>query len=196
MLGQCLGFGKVQIAVKGFKLDGEIGGPGDGFNLEGQTEKMHGPARGSGKVRVLREFRTGCRAGGPGLYKAVGERRRERDVQVWEAEHTSTVLTSTGGPFAQGEHSLVKCVVYARYSVTEGYLEAPCVATDVSGDRLYMLALRTQGSVEPGTSGAGRFELRGGTGSYAGIRGDCNYETRYITSDRHVTMAECQWRKP
>ena len=117
-------------------------------------------------------------------------------VTAGTVEGTSTVLTSTGGPFAQGEHSLVKCVVYARYSVTEGYLEAPCVATDVSGDRLYMLALRTQGSVEPGTSGAGRFELRGGTGSYAGIRGDCNYETRYITSDRHVTMAECQWRKP
>ena len=45
---------------------------------------------------------------------------------------TLTVLESSGGPFVEGEHSLVRCVVYARSSAVGMGLEAPCTLTDAS----------------------------------------------------------------
>ena len=47
---------------------------------------------------------------------------------------TSTVLTSSGGPFVEGEHSLVTCLVYGKRSASGVVLETACTVTNASGE--------------------------------------------------------------
>lgn len=108
---------------------------------------------------------------------------------------TQTVLNSTGGPFADGMHSTTDCLVFSRSSDAGITLEAPCENTDLDGDVLYSTALRGEGTVVTGGGGAGRWELRGGTGKYEGITGICEYRTQYLEGDMVVTAGECTWSK-
>ena len=108
---------------------------------------------------------------------------------------TQTVIDSSGGPFVDGMLGTVECLVYSRSSADGIALEAPCVGTDLDGDLLYSTALRDAGTVGTGGGGAGRWELRGGTGKYAGITGSCPYETHYLPGDWVVTTGECTWSK-
>ena len=108
---------------------------------------------------------------------------------------TQTVLDSSGGPFADGMHSTSECLVFSHSSDAGITLEAPCVNTDLDGDLLYTTAIRDQGTIGTGGGGEGRWELRGGTGKYAGITGTCPYTTQYLAGDRLVTTGECTWSK-
>lgn len=108
---------------------------------------------------------------------------------------TQTVLDSSGGPFVDRMNGTLECLVFARRSDAGLALEAPCVGTDLDGDMLYSTALREQGSVGTGGGGAGRWELRGGTGKYQGITGICDYQTQYLADNWVVTTSECAWSK-
>ena len=108
---------------------------------------------------------------------------------------TQTILDSSGGPFADGMHSTSECLVFSFSSDDGIALKAPCVNTDVDGDMLYTTAIREQGTVGTGGGGAGRWELRGGTGKYQGITGSCDYETQYLEGNRAVTAGVCTWSK-
>ena len=108
---------------------------------------------------------------------------------------SQTVLDSSGGPFADGMHSTSECLVFSRSSDAGITLEAPCMNTDTDGDVLYSTALRGQGTVGTGGGGAGRWELRGGTGKYQGITGSCDYQTQYLEGDMVVTTGVCTWSK-
>lgn len=111
---------------------------------------------------------------------------------------TQTVLDGSGGPFADGmnnTNSTLECLVFSRSSDAGLDLEAPCVSTDLDGDMLYTTAIRGQGTVGTGGGGAGRWELRGGTGKYQGITGSCDYHTQYLEGDMVVTTGECTWSR-
>jgi hypothetical protein len=87
----------------------------------------------------------------------------------------STITKSSGGPFVEGESGTRVCVVFAKETSAGVQLEAPCVLTDKSGDKLYMLAIRGVGDVSAGGGGAGTQQIMGGTGKYAGMSGSCNH---------------------
>ena len=108
---------------------------------------------------------------------------------------TQTIFDSSGGPFADGMNSTSDCLVFSRSSDAGIALEAPCVNTDVDGDILYTTAIREHGTVGTGGGGAGRWELRGGTGKYQGITGSCDYQTQYLEGNRAVTAGVCTWSR-
>ena len=66
---------------------------------------------------------------------------------------------------------------------------------DEAGDRLYSVGIREQGTIEAGGAGGGRSELRGGTGKYAGIEGQCTYETQYLDGGWVVVLGACEWSR-
>ncbi len=109
---------------------------------------------------------------------------------------TTTVIESSGGPFAEGGNSLTACFVYARQSDAGMDLEAPCTNTDSSGDKSFSMARRTIGNTEVGGGGEGRVELLGGTGKYAGVTGSCTYTANYLGANRSVSVINCEWQKP
>lgn len=110
-------------------------------------------------------------------------------------EGTSTVVESSGGPFAVGRHSHVKCVAYGKRSAAGLDIETACTTTGADGDRLYMFSKRRAGDVEAGGGGEGGIELLGGTGRFAGATGRCAYETDYLAGNRAITTARCTWRQ-
>ena len=116
-------------------------------------------------------------------------------ISAGALEGTVTTQASSGEPFTEGEHSLVKCVFYARSTAEGMSLEAPCTTTDGSGNRWYTLSQRSAGDTATGGGGEGRWELIGGTGKYAGVTGTCTYNTSYLTQDRVVTEGKCAWQR-
>ena len=109
---------------------------------------------------------------------------------------TVTVVESSGGPFSEGQSSVTACFVYSRRSDAGLDLETPCTNTDASGDRWFVMAVRKAGDIQVGGGGEGRQELLGGTGKYAGLSGTCVYTADYLSGDRVVSQARCEWRKP
>ena len=108
---------------------------------------------------------------------------------------TVTIVGSSGTPFVVGTHSNSTCLAFARRSAGGITLEAPCVDVDGSGDRLYSVGRRNQGTIGAGGAGGGRWVLLGGTGKYEGITGSCTYETQYLGSDRVAGTADCTWSR-
>ena len=109
---------------------------------------------------------------------------------------TTTITGSSGGPFAEGESSLVVCLVYGTKTDAGMDLEAPCTNTDTSGDTWFWIARRTAGDTEEGGGGEGQREFLGGTGKYAGLSGACTYSSRYLAENRSVSVASCEWQTP
>ena len=104
---------------------------------------------------------------------------------------TASVTESSGGPFVAGTNHLGTCVILARESDGELEIEAPCTVTATSGDQLYVL--RDSGDI---AGGAGRLEILGGSGKWAGIQGSCSYDVEYLAQRRLVATSECEWRRP
>ena len=119
----------------------------------------------------------------------------EGTISTGTLEGTVTTHASSGEPFTQGEHSLIRCVFYAKSTAEGVSLEAPCTTTDESGDRWYTLSRRSAGDIAAGGGGEGRWILMGGTGKYAGVTGTCTYDTSYLTQDRVVTVGTCAWER-
>jgi len=108
---------------------------------------------------------------------------------------TQTIIGSSGGPFVDGMLSTMECLVYSRRGDDGIVLEASCVGSDHDGDLWYSTGLREAGTVGTGGGGAGRWDLRGGTGKYEGITGSCPYEAQYLPGDWAVATGECTWSK-
>ena len=111
------------------------------------------------------------------------------------SEGSVTVLESSGGPFVEGTHERITCVVYARSTEAGIDLDAPCTVTAPSGDRWYTHSKRRAGTVETGGGGPGTMEILGGTGVYAGIGGSCTYEVGHMPDNWVATIADCTWQR-
>ena len=111
-------------------------------------------------------------------------------------EGTSTVVQSSGAPFVEREHSVMRCVAYGKQSDDGMDLEVPCAATDADGDRVDTLAKRTAGGVDAGGGGRGAMVLTGATGKYAGISGACEHDVDYLEGKWLVLLADCAWQRP
>ena len=109
---------------------------------------------------------------------------------------TVTVLRSSGGPFVEGAHDRITCVVYIARSEAGFALEVPCTTTAASGDRWYTLSKRSAGDIEAGGGGPGTMALLGGTGAYEGIGGSCTYDVDYLPDNWVVMIADCTWQRP
>lgn len=119
-----------------------------------------------------------------------------RTVTAGPLKGVASVVTTSGGPFADGANYRGTCVVYIKNSDAGIDLEAPCTITDDADDVLYLLSVRRAGDIAAGGGGTGNFGILGGTGKYAGIVGDCPYRTSYLPDKWVVTRATCTWRKP
>lgn len=109
---------------------------------------------------------------------------------------TMTVVESSGGPFVAGANIVTECLVFSRNRADGLLIEAPCVFTDAAGDLLHTYAIRNEGTLAAvGGGGEGTWELRGGTGKYAGITGSCSYRTEYLKGDRLVVRSDCTWSR-
>ena len=106
---------------------------------------------------------------------------------------TVSVIRSSGGAFSKGANYFAKCVVYATVSQAGTDLRGACTMTDASGDRWYTLATRKAGGLEDVGTAEGRWLLAGGTGKYAGVRGGCPYETKFLPGNQAVSTADCTW---
>ena len=106
---------------------------------------------------------------------------------------TITIMESSGGPFVEGTHERVTCVVYAKNSEEGIDLDAPCTMTGPSGDKWYSYSKRREGDVEAG--GPGTMEIQGGTGIYAGIGGSCTYDVDYLPDNWVAMIADCTWQR-
>ena len=93
----------------------------------------------------------------------------EGTISAGTLEGTVTTHASSGDPFTQGEHSLIRYVFYAKSTADGVSLEAPCTTTGASGDRWYTLSRRNAGDIAAGGGGEGRWQLMGGTGKYASV---------------------------
>ena len=108
---------------------------------------------------------------------------------------TVTILQSSGGPFVEGTHDRITCVVYIRRSQAGFDLEVPCTMTAPSGERWYTLSKRSAGDIEAGGGGPGTMALLGGTGAYDGVSGSCTYDVDYLPDDWVVMIADCTWQR-
>ena len=108
---------------------------------------------------------------------------------------TVSVIQSSGGAFPEGATYLATCVLYATISKASTDLRGACTMTAASGDSWFALATRKAGDIEDVGTVEGRWELSGGTGSYAGITGGCPYETTFLPGDRAVSTADCTWER-
>ena len=106
-----------------------------------------------------------------------------------------TILESSGGPFVEGAHDRITCVVYIARSEAGFALEVPCTATTPSGDRWYTLSKRSEGDAVAGSGGPGTMEILGGTGAYEGLSGSCTYDVDYLPDDWVVMIADCTWQR-
>jgi hypothetical protein len=108
---------------------------------------------------------------------------------------TVTTVQSSGGPFIEGSSGLFECILFAKRSAAGMNLEAPCVSTDTSGDKVFSVAKRSAGDVDAGSGAEGKSELLGGTGKYAGLTGSCTYKVDFLPGNRLVTISKCRWQK-
>ena len=123
--------------------------------------------------------------------------RPGRAVTIGTLNGTTTILESSGNPFAANTHSLSTCLVYAKKSDSEYSLEAHCTVTDASNDKLYMRAGRSEGDTDAGGGGAGRWKFLGGTGKFADVEGGCEYQVDYLENDWLTNTAKhCEWHRP
>lgn len=143
-------------------------------------------AGGSGSFRLLESA----------VHDYTAMKHAGRTVTAGPLRGTATIVDSSGGPFAEGGHYNLLCVVYAKKSDSAIELEAPCTLTDSSGDELYLLARRSAGDVEVAGGGSGSQAILGGTGKYRGVTGECPYTTGYLPDKWLVSTGTCAWRGP
>ena len=110
-------------------------------------------------------------------------------------EGSVTVLESSGGPFVEGTHERITCVVYGKSTEAGIDLDAPCTMTALSGDTWYTHSKRRVGTVDTGGGGPGTMEILGGTGVYAGISGSCIYDVGYLPDNWVAMIADCTWQR-
>ena len=119
----------------------------------------------------------------------------QQEIIAGSLKGVNTITNSSGGPFKEGASSSLIAVVYATKSAAGMDAVSQGVLTDSDGDKRYTVAKRTAGDVSVGGGGQGGMELNGGTGKYEGIIGTCEYSADYLSEDRVVVRASCEWRR-
>ena len=105
-------------------------------------------------------------------------------------EGAVTVTKSSGGPFVEGEHGLMKRLLRGKRLEAGVDVESTCSVTAAPGNSWYFLSTQRAGDAK------GNTELMGGTGKYAGVTGSCTYVVDILEGNRAVTMADCTWQRP
>ena len=110
-----------------------------------------------------------------------------------EAAHwtgTHTVLETSGPPFGIGSSRVVYLARYWRDGDRLPKLVSPGTVTDADGDQLFMVARR-------GRTPAGRNEIRGWTGKYAGVKGSCGYTIENVGTQQTTIVVDmtCDWTR-
>ena len=108
---------------------------------------------------------------------------------------TITIVKSSGGPWAEGASASAVFVVHIKKSDAGIDLEASGASTDSSGDKWFVVAKRTAGDTAVGGGGAGRQEIKGGTGKYEGVSGTCEYTVDFLAGNKIVSLGTCQWQR-
>ena len=116
-------------------------------------------------------------------------------VRAGTLDGTVTIIKSSGGPFEVSSSGTLAGILYLKKSASGIDLESPGAITDFSGDKRYAVARRSAGDQAVGGGGAGRQEIAGGTGKYAGITGSCEYIVDYLPDNKIVTQSTCQWER-
>jgi hypothetical protein len=119
-----------------------------------------------------------------------------RTITAGSISGTQTLLKSSGAPFAEGSNNVTDCLVYAKRTDSSIDVEAYCTSTFPSGDKMFTVSQRKSGDMNVGGGGAGKVQILGGTGSYAGVTGDCAYTTSYLPGNHVVNRLDCRWQKP
>ena len=143
-------------------------------------------------------------AGGPagaeeGAFRALQSVERQYSASIEgpegriEAAHwtgTHTVLETDGPPFGTGSSRVVYLARYWRDGGTLKKLISPSTVTDADGDRLFMVAERSNTPV-------GRAGIGGGTGKYAGVKGSCRYVIEYVGDEQTTIVVDmtCDWAR-
>lgn len=119
----------------------------------------------------------------------------DAEITAGSLRGAAAILKSGGGPFREGANFGAACLVYARKTEKSVRLEAPCALTDASGDRLWLLVEKHEGGVRD-NGGRGVQRIAGGSGKYAGARGECAYRSETLPNGRLVVQSTCNWRRP
>lgn len=108
-------------------------------------------------------------------------------------EGVASVVESSGEPFGKGIHFYRTCVVFGKQ--TSGALElvTECTGTDVNNDKAHLYLSGSRGKGDMSEGGGGELEIMGGTGRFAKVKGSCPYDAAYLTGNRNVTTANCNW---
>ncbi|MCY4541243.1 MAG: hypothetical protein OXB95_02435 [Rhodobacteraceae bacterium] len=96
------------------------------------------------------------------------------------------ITKSTGDPFSVGSKGEVQCLAYGKLTANGISVEAVCSYSSDQGD-LHMANKRT------GTTGT--ITLLGGTGSYEGISGACEYTPILVSTTASATPVDCTWER-
>ena len=105
------------------------------------------------------------------------------------------IMDASGAPFS-GLDQVTMDGVGAGFQASEILsIEAYMTLTMPNGDQFYILAVRTEGDMEPAGGGSGGVVIQGGTGQFAGITGECKYEVEYSERSRAEVQADCSWRR-
>lgn len=106
---------------------------------------------------------------------------------------TQTVIASSGGPFAVGDSAVFQCLVFVKKTAEGINNESPCTLGGSSPDKIFSVSRRRAGDMNAG--GQGKSELTGGTGKFAGIKGNCVYTATYLPGSRATTWNKCEWSR-
>ncbi len=111
------------------------------------------------------------------------------------AAGAGTIVRSTGGLLAEGLNFKSDAVVFAKRSAAGLAVEALGTVTDPAGERFYFLSRWNSGDIDA-REGRGRQEITGGTGRFAGIRGECDFRIDYLSPTLAVIHQSCRWEQP
>jgi len=106
---------------------------------------------------------------------------------------TETILNSSGGIFTVGDSGVFECLVFVKKTAEGINNESPCTVTDSAQDKFFTVSRRRTGDMN--TGGPGKREILGGTGKYAGVKGECTYKTAYLPGNRATSISKCEWKK-
>lgn len=106
---------------------------------------------------------------------------------------TFTILKSSSKPLDEGMSAPIKCARYSRKSPSAFELEANCVASVSTEDSIFLTFKRKSGDIVAGTGGVGVLVIAG-SGRYATLTGQCQYQTQNYPDKWNVTRGTCAWK--
>ena len=145
-------------------------------------------------------------AGDSGKFDFVHSISVTHQTAVEQLDHTvvgilgsgsMTIVKSSGGTFEAGSSANLTVVANINRSSDAMNLEAPMLAVDPVGDKLFMVLRRNTGTSDVGGGGEGRAEFTGGTGKYAGVTAHCSYTVDFLEGGHAIVQGHsCEWQKP